>query len=79
MERMPAVIRRALETLGSASFIMVLIAVNMTGYAVGSDGVQFMMSKVFTRGGAATVFWSFYILTSGVCIMRYLKQKKLSR
>jgi hypothetical protein len=78
VERVPNALCRVLETLGAASFILILIAVNMTGYAVGSDGVHFIMSRLCTPEGAATVFWSFYLLSSGVCIMNFLKEKKLS-
>ena len=78
MEKVPHTIRSILENMGAASFIMVLIAVNLTGYAVGGEGVHFMLAKLLTREGAATLFWSFYILSSGVCIMNFLKEKKIS-
>jgi len=79
MTQLPGAVRGVLNTVGAASLIMVLIAVNMTGYAVGSGGVHLIVSRMLTTEGLATVFWSFYLLTSGVCIMNYLKKKGLSK
>jgi hypothetical protein len=79
MEHIPVTVRRFLDNVGAATLIMVLIGVNMTGYAVGAGGVQFIASRILTMEGVTTIFWSFYFLTSGVCIMNFLKEKGLSK
>lgn len=78
MANVPPTARRVLDTVGAASFILFLIAGNLAGYAVGGSGVGVMLAKLCTKEGAATVFWSFYILCSGACIMNFLKEKHIS-
>jgi protein-cysteine N-palmitoyltransferase HHAT len=74
MQTLPPVLRGGIETLSAAAYIIILIAVNLIGYAIGTGGVQTIASKLVSLNGLHTVVGSFYFLGVGVCIMNWLKR-----
>jgi hypothetical protein len=67
-------VREWLEIFFSALFIIVLIAVNLIGYALGMGGVSSMLQRILTQEGLWTLIGIIYFLTVGVCIMRRIEK-----
>lgn len=78
MQGLPSILRASIETMSSAAYIIVLIAVNLVGYAIGTGGVHTITLKMMSADGIYTVFGSFYFLIVGVCIMNWLKRHRIS-
>jgi hypothetical protein len=72
----PDLIRQSLETVASASYIFVLVSINLVGYAVGVGGVSSIFAKIFSQEGIFTLLSTFYFLVVGVCIMNSIKQRR---
>jgi D-alanyl-lipoteichoic acid acyltransferase DltB (MBOAT superfamily) len=68
-----------LTAAAGAVYIMVLIAVNLTGYATGVGGMSMLLQKVGSAEGVQMVLVSFYFLTVGVLLMQYLKRKGVAK
>ena len=78
-QSLPNFIKNTIEIISGASFIFVLIGVNMVGYAVGLTGTTEIAQKLLSVDGTKTMIASFFILIIGVCIMRYYERFKLER
>ncbi len=76
---LPNFLKITAEIFSGASFISVLIGVNMVGYAVGLTGTTEIVQKLISPNGAKTMLVSFFILLIGVCIMRYYERFKVER
>jgi len=59
-------------------YIMVLVSVNLVGYAVGVGGMQVLLDKLLCLEGLRTLVASFWFLSCGVCIMSALRREKVS-
>jgi hypothetical protein len=71
----PDLVRESLETIGSASYIFVLVSINLVGYAVGVEGVSSIFAKIFSREGLFTLLSTFLFLVVGVRIMNLIKRR----
>lgn len=65
--------KQIITVLSGATFIFVLIGVNMVGYAVGIEGTAEIVSKLISTDGLLALLYSYIILVVGVCIMNYIK------
>ena len=79
MRRLSAPIQQAIEIIASALYIIILIAVNLVGYAVGTGGVRTLLVKIVSAEGVYTLLGTFYFFSVGVCIMRFLKRHGYSK
>jgi protein-cysteine N-palmitoyltransferase HHAT len=67
-------LRQAIEVFCSAFYILVLIAINLVGYALGVGGVSSMLVKMFSQEGILTLISAFGFLAVGVCVMGLIKK-----
>ena len=66
-----------MRIMGGGLYILILISVNMIGYAFGVDGFQHMASLLLhTSSGRWTLAASYYFLCVGVDLMKFLERKK---
>ena len=65
-------------SLSAATYIFVLIAVNMVGYSIGVGGITLVLGKLLSVEGAKVLLVSYYFLFNGVIIMAKLKEEGLS-
>lgn len=70
---LPWMLREALCATAGAVYILVLIAVNLIGYAVGVGGIAMIANKLGNWEGFYTLCGSLYFLFIGVLVMRYIK------
>jgi len=75
---LPSSVFRLVCVLSGATYILVLIAVNLTGYAVGVGGVSMVLGKFLTWNGVLVLMASYYFLAMAVSFMDFLKRAKLS-
>jgi hypothetical protein len=73
---LPPIIRQAIEVFCSAFYILVLIAINLLGYAIGVGGVSSILTKMLSQEGILTLISTFCFLLAGVCLMDFIKQKR---
>lgn len=66
--------RTILSCVASAGYIMVLMAVNLVGYALGTGGLNQLIAKVGTAEGISVLLFAAYFLSVGVGIMFYLQK-----
>ena len=59
-----------------AFYIMVLMTVNLIGYAVGVDGMSEIYGIIATRDGIQVILLSFYFLSVGTSFMIVLEESK---
>jgi D-alanyl-lipoteichoic acid acyltransferase DltB (MBOAT superfamily) len=76
---MHPVVYALLTASAGATYIMVLIGVNLTGYATGVGGISQLLGKIGSAEGLRMVGVSFYFLTVGVLLMQYLKRKGIAK
>jgi D-alanyl-lipoteichoic acid acyltransferase DltB (MBOAT superfamily) len=79
LERMPGYLSDLLCALCGACYIMVLISVNLVGYAVGVGGVSAILAKISSPDGLLTGAVCFYFLTIGVLIMQFIQRMGWTR
>lgn len=79
VKALPPLIQSAFEVFGGSSYIMVLIAVNVTGYAVGVEGIGNVLGKIISLEGIQVLMVSYYFLTWGVMFMKYLRAVGISK
>lgn len=75
---LPSSVFRLVCVLSGATYILVLIAVNLTGYAVGVGGVGMVLGKFLTWNGVLVLMASYYFLAMAVSFMDFLKRAKLT-
>lgn len=74
LERLPVFVQDLVCAMAGASYIIVLIGVNLVGYGVGVGGVSNIIAKFATTEGLQTVGCCFYFLTIAVLMMQVLKK-----
>ena len=62
-----------------ASYIMILIMVNLIGYSVGTGGLELVQEKIFSKEGLKTIVVTIYFLSIGVHIMLFLENIGISK
>jgi len=59
-----------------AAYIIILVGVNLIGYAFGIGGITAVYEKICTLAGLRTITGSFIFLSIGVCIMNSISTHK---
>ena len=73
-QNLPTILKISIEVYSGATFIFVLIGVNMVGYAVGVTGTNDIVRVLLSTDGLKTVVVCYFFLIIGVCIMRYTER-----
>ena len=76
---LPAPLYELACAIGGAVYIIVLIGVNLVGYAVGVGGVSAMMGRLQSQEGLHMILGCFYFLVVAVLLMRLLKRHGLAK
>eukprot|EP01038_Epipyxis_sp_PR26KG_P010182 gene10182-13699_t len=79
MKSLPVVILNGIEVLSGSTYIIVLISVNLIGYAVGIGGISMIFEKLLTRSGLLVIGVSYYFLSVAICLMKFLKKHGFSK
>jgi hypothetical protein len=66
-----------MKIIFGAVYILVLIGVNLIGYAVGVSGIKIIINKLLTKSGAYVLLICFYFLCWGVYAMLQIEEYKL--
>ena len=74
MRSLPASLLQAIMVLSGATYILVLVGVNLTGYAIGVSGVQNVLNKFVTWEGFMTLVGTYYFLCLAVSFMNFLSR-----
>ena len=76
---LPKLFQSVLIIFSSATYIFLLISINMIGYAAGIAGMRTIILKMVTGGvdGLYVILYCYFILYIGVCIMNHIKDFKL--
>ena len=77
MQRLPSWLQHCIFAISGSLYILVLIVVNLVGYAVGVGGVANMMEKFWCWEGLKVLLVSMYFLSVGTSFMLFLRRKKL--
>jgi len=78
MRSLPSSIFHTICTLSGATYIIVLVGVNLIGYAVGVGGVTVILNKILTWDGLVVLFVCYYFLCLAVAFMGFLQRLGLS-
>ena len=70
--------QRGAAVAAGAVYVMVLVGVNLVGYAMGMGGVRTILDKLLCLAGLRTLVATFMYLTMGVCIMQAVRREKIS-
>jgi hypothetical protein len=70
---------QSIGIFAGATYIIVLISVNLVGYAVGVGGVAHILGKLTSVGGLRILAISYYFLILAVAFMSYLKKLGISK
>ena len=73
-QRLPASLVQVILVLSGATYILVLVGLNLTGYAIGVSGVQTVLSKFVTWEGFTTLMTTYYFLCLAVSFMNWINQ-----
>lgn len=73
----PAFVDHVICSVSGAVYIMVLMVINLVGYALGTGTFHLLQQKVFSQDGLETFAGSIYFLSVGVSIMISLRHYKL--
>jgi protein-cysteine N-palmitoyltransferase HHAT len=76
MQALPPTLSHLLCSVSGALYIVILITVNLIGYAVGVDGISNIYTKMVTWEGLQVMLLSLYFLTVGTSLMIYLEEDK---
>lgn len=68
-----SVIIKVTGILAAASYIFVLIGINLLGYAVGTGGIEVISKKLYTYDGLQVLAVCYYYLIIGVNVMSTLQ------
>lgn len=74
MRTLPASLVQAIVVLSGATYILVLVGVNLTGYAIGVSGLQAVLNKFVTWEGFTTLVGTYYFLCLAVSFMNFLQR-----
>lgn len=78
--RLPSAVLRLVCILSGATYILVLVGVNLIGYAgLGVGGTTGMMRKLISWDGLIVVFCTYYFLSVAVAFMSFLQRMGLSQ
>lgn len=75
--KIPEILDHLISSVSGAVYVMVLIVINLVGYALGTGTFQLLQQKIFTWEGFVTFLGSLYFLSVGVSIMLTLRKYKL--
>ena len=67
-----------LGVISGATYILVVVAVNLVGYAVGVSGLTHILDKAASWEGLRVLLGSFYFLCWGVVFMAFLRRNGFS-
>ena len=73
MQNLSPALLHLIQSVSGAFYIMVLIAVNLLGYAVGVEGLSSIGQKLMTSDGLKVLAVAFYFLTVGTSLMIFLE------
>ena len=76
MKSLPYSIIRLITVMSGATYIIILIAVNLIGYAIGMNGVTTILAKLISWEGFAVLLASYYLLCMAVSFMNFLERKE---
>lgn len=79
MRGLPSSVFRLVCILSGATYILVLVGVNLVGYAVGVGGVALMLSKLHSWEGLWVVFCCYYLCSVAIGFMSFLQRMGLSK
>ena len=68
---LPKLFQSVLTIFSSATYIFLLISINMIGYAAGVAGMRSIILKMVTVDGLYVILYCYFILYIGVCIMNH--------
>jgi protein-cysteine N-palmitoyltransferase HHAT len=74
-----AIIDHLICAIAGAAYIMVLMLINLVGYALGTNTIPLIQEKLFSRDGLVTMVGGLYFLAVGVSIMMQLRYFKLCK
>jgi D-alanyl-lipoteichoic acid acyltransferase DltB (MBOAT superfamily) len=74
MQSLPSGVFRFITVLSGATYILVLIAVNLVGYAVGVGGVRQALNKLLTWDGIWVMLASYYFIAVACSFMGFLQR-----
>ena len=74
IQAMPSPIKTLIATISGATYIFVLVCVNMVGYAVGTGGWALIAKKILSDEGRQVVWYSYYFLSVAVSFMFFLRR-----
>ena len=75
----PSLIVEIVISLSGSLYLLILICVNLLGYAVGVGGIMSIISKCFSLRGLVVIIVYYYFLSVGVSLMRKLRQMGFSK
>lgn len=73
MQSLPSTLLHMVVVLSGATYILVLIAVNLIGYGAGVGWVSIVQEKLLSVEGYRTLFVSYYFLCIGVKLMMFIE------
>ena len=76
MQSLPPALVHFIGSVSGASYVMVLSAVNLLGYAVGIDGLSSMGNKLMTLEGIKVILVTFYFLIVNTSFLMLLEQRR---
>lgn len=74
MQSLPSTLLHMVVVLSGATYILVLIAVNLIGYGAGVGWVSVVQEKLLSVEGYRTLFVSYYFLCIGVKLMMFIEE-----
>jgi D-alanyl-lipoteichoic acid acyltransferase DltB (MBOAT superfamily) len=75
--RIPTIVDNFISSLAGALYIMILMVINLVGYALGTGMLSMLKQKILTWDGLTTFLVSVYFLSIGVSLMLTLRHYKL--
>ena len=75
MRALPHSLFKVVCVLSGATYVLVLVCVNLVGYSVGVAGVKTMAVKLLTWEGLKVLLVCYYFLCIAVSFMGYLQRK----
>jgi hypothetical protein len=79
MQGLPGSVFRTVCILAASTYVIILILVNLIGYAVGMGGIQDILSKLLTWEGLKILGVCYYFLYQAVSLMNFLERHGLTR
>ncbi len=71
-QSLPSSLVQVILVLSGATYILILVGLNLTGYAIGVSGVQTVLRKFVTWEGLATLVSAYYFLCIAVSFMNWI-------